>query len=95
MIDSLPASDKSFSRLLCDAPFLTESAIKLLEDLCQLQGYENYTRDDCDGDRITQGLGAIWSLVLGRPLCRQSCLDIALKVKSVLFLNGTSNISFT
>ena len=80
MLDSLPASDKSFSRFLGEAPILPESAFKLLEDLCQLCGYENHTKDASDGDRITQGLGAVWSLLLGRPLYRQACLDIVLKV---------------
>ncbi|ONK62289.1 uncharacterized protein A4U43_C07F2370 [Asparagus officinalis] len=79
LLDSLPASDKSFSRLLGEAPSLTKSAFILLEDLCQLHGYENHTIDTSDGDRITQGLGALWGLILGRPLYRQICLDIALK----------------
>ncbi|ONK67776.1 uncharacterized protein A4U43_C05F3650 [Asparagus officinalis] len=78
LLDSLPASDKSFSRLLGEAPFLTESAFKMLEDLCQSHGYENH-KDACDGDRVSQGLGALWSLILGRPVYRQTCLDIALK----------------
>ena len=80
MLDSLPASDKSFSRLFGEAPILPESAFKLLEDLCQLRGYENHKKDTSDGDRVTQGLGAVWSLYLGRPLYRQACLDIVLKV---------------
>lgn len=37
------------------------------------------------GDRITQGLGTVWSLILGRPSARMSCLDIALKVAFLLF----------
>lgn len=32
------------------------------------------------GDRVTQGLGTVWSLILGRPSARMACLDIALKV---------------
>ncbi|CAN4092268.1 unnamed protein product [Withania somnifera] len=76
LLDSLPANDKSFSRLLGEVPYLPESVMRLLVDLCS----ENYLgRDGCDGDRVTQGLGAVWSLILGRPPNRQACLDIALK----------------
>lgn len=35
---------------------------------------------DSDGDRVAQGLGTVWSLILGRPPLRPVCLDIALKV---------------
>lgn len=77
LLDALPATDKSFSRLLGEVPFLPDSALKLLDNLC----YSNYHcgKDSRDGDRVTQGLGAVWSLILGRPLNRQACLDIALK----------------
>lgn len=76
LLDSLPANDKSFSRLLGEVPYLPESVMKLLVDLCS----ENYLgKDGRDGDRVTQGLGAVWSLILGRPPNRQACLDIALK----------------
>ncbi|PHU20573.1 hypothetical protein BC332_11724 [Capsicum chinense] len=76
LLDSLPANDKSFSRLLNEVPYLPESVMRLLLDLCS----ENYLgRDGRDGDRVTQGLGAVWSLILGRPPNRQACLDIALK----------------
>lgn len=78
LLDSLPASDKSFSKLLGEAPFLPESALKLLEDLCHLRGYDR-ANDIYDGDRVTQGLGAVWSIVLARPFYRKACLDIALK----------------
>lgn len=74
----MPATDKSFSRLLGEVPLLPDSALKLLDNLCN----SDYQRgkDGHDGDRVTQGLGAVWSLILGRPLNRQACLDIALKV---------------
>ncbi|KAK4353272.1 hypothetical protein RND71_028790 [Anisodus tanguticus] len=76
LLDCLPANDKSFSRLLGEVPYLPESVMRLLVDLCS----ENYVgKDGRDGDRVTQGLGAIWSLILGRPPNRQACLDIALK----------------
>lgn len=78
MLDALPATDKSFSRLLGEVPLLPDSALELLDNLC----YSDYQhgKDGHDGDRVTQGLGAVWSLILGRPLNRQACLDIALKV---------------
>lgn len=80
LLDSLPASDKSFCKLLAEAPFLPDSTLKLLEDLCHSNGYSHLAKDTCDADRVTQGLGAVWSLILGRPPSRQACLDIALKV---------------
>lgn len=79
MLDTLPASDKSFSRLLGEAPMLTDSVMGLLENLCCSEGLDMQGKDTRD-DRVTQGLGAVWSLILGRPLNRQSCLTIALKV---------------
>ncbi|KXG31070.1 uncharacterized protein LOC8073942 isoform X2 [Sorghum bicolor] len=78
LIDSLPASDKSFSKLLCDAPYLPESSFRLLEDLCMSEDNSQQLKDG-DGDRVTQGLGTVWSLILGRPPLRDVCLDIALK----------------
>ncbi|GFY96043.1 hypothetical protein Acr_11g0003490 [Actinidia rufa] len=77
LLDALPATDKSFSRLLGEVPFLPDSAFKLLDNLC----YSDYHhgKDGRDGDRVTQGLGAVWSLILGRPQNRKACLDIALK----------------
>lgn len=80
MLDSLPATDKSFSKLLSEAPFLPDSSLKLLEDLCHSNGYEHNLGENREGDRVTQGLVAVWSLILGRPPYRQTCLDIALKV---------------
>lgn len=78
LIDSLPASDKSFSKLLCDAPCLPEPLFRLLEGLCMSQG-NNQQIKDSEGDRVAQGLGTVWSLILGRPPLRQACLDIVLK----------------
>ncbi|OEL35514.1 Symplekin [Dichanthelium oligosanthes] len=78
LIDSLPASDKSFSKLLCDAPYLPESSFRLLEGLCMSEGNCQQIKDG-DGDRVTQGLGTVWSLILGRPPLRHACLDIVLK----------------
>nr|XP_043635426.1 symplekin isoform X1 [Erigeron canadensis] len=77
LLDALPANDKSFSRLLTEAPSLPESAFKLLNDICCSDN--NYGKDLRDGDRVHQGLGSLWSLILGRPNYRQAILDIALK----------------
>ncbi|KAJ9560327.1 hypothetical protein OSB04_005487 [Centaurea solstitialis] len=77
LLDALPASDKSFSRLFSEAPSLPESAFKLLDDICCSDN--NCGKDIRDGDRVTQGLGSLWSLILGRPHNRQAFLDIALK----------------
>ncbi|KAK9067824.1 hypothetical protein SSX86_011935 [Deinandra increscens subsp. villosa] len=77
LLDVLPANDKSFSRLFCEAPILPESAYKLLDEICCSDN--NYGKDIRDGDRVHQGLGSLWSLILGRPNNRQEFLDIALK----------------
>ncbi|XXG49019.1 hypothetical protein AAC387_Pa02g3314 [Persea americana] len=77
--DSLPASDKSLSRLLGEVPLLPDSVLNLLDDLCHSIGFDNHGKDAHDGDRVTQGLGAVWSLISGRPPYRQACLNIALK----------------
>ncbi|XP_030455092.2 uncharacterized protein LOC115676348 [Syzygium oleosum] len=74
-----PASDKSLSRLLGEAPVLPSSVLKLLDDLCNSDIADYQGKSLRDADRVTQGLNAVWSLILGRPHYRQSCLDIALK----------------
>lgn len=79
LLDSFPASDKFFSRLLGEAPFLPGSALRLLEDVCYSSVYDHLIKDVYDGDRATQGLGALWSLILNRPSNRSACLEIALK----------------
>ncbi|XP_026416504.1 uncharacterized protein LOC113311935 [Papaver somniferum] len=53
--DTLPASDKSFSRFLGEVPLLPDSALKLLEDLCR---FDNLGKDVRDGEHVTQSLGA-------------------------------------
>uniref|UniRef100_A0A7N1A2C5 Symplekin n=1 Tax=Kalanchoe fedtschenkoi TaxID=63787 RepID=A0A7N1A2C5_KALFE len=79
LLDGLPASDKSFSRLLGEVPVLPDSALKLLDDLCCSVVKDHSGMIARDGDRVTQGLGAVWSLILGRPPYREACLNIALK----------------
>ncbi|KAK4387654.1 Symplekin [Sesamum angolense] len=76
LLGDLPASDKSFSRLLGEVPCIPDSVLGLLGDICTRSQSGS---DGRDGDRVTQGLGAVWSLILGRPGCRKACLDIALK----------------
>ncbi|TYH30989.1 hypothetical protein ES288_A01G139200v1 [Gossypium darwinii] len=79
LLDTLPASDKSFSRLLGEVPFLPDSALKLLDDLCSSDVFDVAGKEVRDAERVTQGLGVVWSLILGRPNNRQACLGIALK----------------
>ncbi|KAK8705554.1 hypothetical protein V6N13_049154 [Hibiscus sabdariffa] len=79
LLDTLPASDKSFSRLLGEVPFLPDSALKLLDDLCSSDAFDVTGKEIRDAERVTQGLGVVWSLILGRPNNRQACLGIALK----------------
>lgn len=80
MLDTFPASDKSFTRLLGEVPFLPDSALKLLDDLCYSDVLDVTGKEIRDAERVTQGLGVVWSLILGQPNNRQICLGIALKV---------------
>lgn len=77
--DSFPPSDKSLSRLLGDAPYLPKSVLKLLECLCCPGPCEKSEKEVQSGDRVTQGLSAVWSLILLRPNIRDVCLKIALQ----------------
>lgn len=77
--DSFPPSDKSLSRLLGEAPYLPKSVINLLECMCSPGNSENAEKDIQSGDRVTQGLSAVWSLILLRPPIRDVCLKIALQ----------------
>ncbi|KAI7997805.1 Symplekin [Camellia lanceoleosa] len=76
--DSFPASDKSLSRLLGEAPYLPKSIFNLLECLCS-PGSSDKDEELPSGDRVTQGLSAVWSLILLRPPIRDVCLKIALQ----------------
>ncbi|KAG9453394.1 hypothetical protein H6P81_006298 [Aristolochia fimbriata] len=76
--DSFPASDKSLSRLLGEVPYLTKTAFKLLECLCSPGTDKKSGKEAVSGDRVTQGLSAVWNLILLRPPIRDECLKIAL-----------------
>lgn len=76
--DSFPPTDKSLSRLLGEVPYLPKSVLKLLEGLCLLGNFEKREKELQSGDRVTQGLSAVWSLILQRPPLREDCLKIAL-----------------
>ncbi|XP_026425320.1 uncharacterized protein LOC113321634 [Papaver somniferum] len=77
--DSFPASDKSLSRLFGEVPYLPGPAFKLLESLCSPGSSEITDKEAQSGDRVTQGLSAVWSLILQRPPIRDICLKIALQ----------------
>ncbi|KAG5407955.1 hypothetical protein IGI04_004274 [Brassica rapa subsp. trilocularis] len=77
--DSFPPSDKSLSKLLGDSPFLPKSVLKLLESFCCPESSDKVEKDLPSGDRVTQGLSAVWSLILTRPGIRNDCLKIALQ----------------
>ncbi|CAN1289762.1 SYMPK [Linum perenne] len=79
LLDAFPASDKSFSRLLGEVPLLSESTLKLLDDMCCSNVFDSRGKEVRDVERVTQGLGAVWGLIIGRPKERKACLDIALK----------------
>jgi len=78
--DSFPASDKSLTRLLGEVPHLPESILKLLECLCSPENGHKDEKELHSGDRVTQGLSAVWSLILQRPSLRSVLLKIALQV---------------
>jgi hypothetical protein len=75
-----PASDKSLGKLLCEIPYLPEGVLKLLESLCSPGSNERQDKDIQSGDRVTQGLSAVWNLIMLRPSNRDRCLEIALQV---------------
>ncbi|KAJ4793080.1 HEAT repeat-containing protein [Rhynchospora pubera] len=81
--DTFPASDKSLSKLLGEVPYLPDGAFKVLEGLCSplVEGsnVEKHDKETPGGDRITQGLSCVWSLILLRPANRDRCLQIALE----------------
>ncbi|KAG2647818.1 hypothetical protein PVAP13_2KG241400 [Panicum virgatum] len=77
--DMFPASDKSLGKLLCEIPYLPEGVLKLLEGLCSPESNEKQDKDIQSGDRVTQGLSAVWNLIMLRPLNRNRCLEIALQ----------------
>ncbi|XP_021289459.1 uncharacterized protein LOC110420462 [Herrania umbratica] len=77
--DSFPPSDKSLSKLLGEAPRLPKSVLNLLECLCSPGIAEKAEKESQSGDRVTQGLSTVWSLILLRPPIRDVCLKIALK----------------
>ncbi|XP_020087001.1 uncharacterized protein LOC109709265 isoform X2 [Ananas comosus] len=77
--DTFPASDKSLGRLLCEVPYLPEGILKLLEGLCSPKSNVRQDRESQSGDRVTQGLSAVWNLIVQRPSNRDRCLLIALQ----------------
>lgn len=77
--DSFPPSDKSLSKLLGEAPRLPKSVLILLGCLCS-PGISEKAEESQSGDRVTQGLSTVWSLILLRPPIRDVCLKIALQV---------------
>ncbi|RCV14667.1 hypothetical protein SETIT_2G443400v2 [Setaria italica] len=77
--DMFPASDKSLGKLLCEIPYLPEGVFKLLEGLCSPGSNEKQDKDIQSGDRVTQGLSAVWNLIMLRPSNRDRCLEIALQ----------------
>ncbi|BAF22648.1 uncharacterized protein [Oryza sativa Japonica Group] len=77
--DMFPASDKSLGKLLCEIPYLPEGVLKLLEGLCSPGSNEKQDKDLQSGDRVTQGLSAVWNLIMLRPSNRDRCLEIALQ----------------
>ncbi|KAI5077131.1 hypothetical protein GOP47_0006955 [Adiantum capillus-veneris] len=77
--DTLPPTDKSLSKLLGEAPVLPMTALELLEGLCNPRVKIKDGLEAPVVERITQGLSAVWSLILMRPPVRSECLHIALK----------------
>ena len=78
--DSFPASDKSLSRLFSEVPYLPQSSLKLLESLCSPEIGDKEEKELNSGDRVTQGLSAVWNLIMLRPTLRDVLLKIALQV---------------
>lgn len=83
--DSFPPSDKSLSRLLGEVPYLPNSVLKLMESMCSPGNCDKVEKEMQSGDRVTQGLSTVWSLILLRPPFRDACLKIALQVSFYFF----------
>ncbi|WJX49040.1 hypothetical protein P8452_35527 [Trifolium repens] len=79
--DSFPPSDKSLSKLLGESPYLPQSVLKILENMCSPGNGDKAENEShtLNADRVTQGLSAVWSLILLRPPIRDACLKIALQ----------------
>ncbi|PNY06339.1 symplekin tight junction carboxy-terminal protein, partial [Trifolium pratense] len=79
--DSFPPSDKSLSKLLGESPYLPKSVLKMLENMCSPGNGDKAENESntLNADRVTQGLSAVWSLILLRPPIRDACLKIALQ----------------
>nr|XP_027191107.1 symplekin isoform X2 [Cicer arietinum] len=79
--DSFPPSDKSLSKLLGESPYLPKSVLKIVENMCSPGNGDKVEKEShtLNADRVTQGLSAVWSLVLLRPPIRDTCLKIALQ----------------
>ncbi|XP_021744745.1 uncharacterized protein LOC110710718 isoform X2 [Chenopodium quinoa] len=77
--DSFPPSDKSLSCLFSEVPYLPKSSLKLLECLCSPEIGDKDEKELHNGDRVTQGLSAVWSLIMLRPTLRDVLLKIALQ----------------
>ncbi|XP_057458504.1 uncharacterized protein LOC130749200 isoform X2 [Lotus japonicus] len=79
--DSFPPSDKSLSKLLGESPYLPKSVLKILENMCSPGNGDKVEKESLsfNADRVTQGLSAVWSLILLRPPIRDTCLKIALQ----------------
>ncbi|KAI4353360.1 hypothetical protein L6164_002318 [Bauhinia variegata] len=77
--DSFPPSDKSLSRLLSEAPYLPKSVLRILDNMCSPLSLDKAEKESQSGDRVTQGLSAVWSLILLKPPIRDACLKIALQ----------------
>ncbi|ESW05883.1 hypothetical protein PHAVU_010G000700 [Phaseolus vulgaris] len=79
--DSFPPSDKSLSKLLGESPYLPKSVLKILENMCSPGNGDRGEKElhSLNADRVTQGLSAVWSLILLRPPIRDTCLQIALQ----------------
>ncbi|KAF3331746.1 Symplekin [Carex littledalei] len=79
--DKFPASDKSLNKLFAEVPYLPEGVFKVLEGLCspslERSNAEKHDKETPSGDRITQGLSCVWSLIVLRPINRDRCLQIA------------------
>lgn len=86
--DSFPPSDKSLSKLLCESPYLPKSVLKVLENMCSPGNGDTVEKEShsLNADRVTQGLSAVWSMILLRPPIRDTCLRVALQVFFSYFL---------
>eukprot|EP00252_Welwitschia_mirabilis_P011518 TRINITY_DN25785_c0_g1_i1.p1 TRINITY_DN25785_c0_g1~~TRINITY_DN25785_c0_g1_i1.p1 ORF type:complete len:912 (+),score=186.33 TRINITY_DN25785_c0_g1_i1:161-2737(+) len=76
---SFPSTSKLLERLLVEVPFLPDSVLDILRDMCLSSTMDTDVKETRNLERVTQGLTILWNLILYRQPSRSACLEIALQ----------------